>query len=71
MSATGIATHVRRWTAENLRSIASVTIILAAWQAAAQLKLTPPLFLPPVTAVVAALIETTADGSLPGVWRIT
>jgi ABC-type nitrate/sulfonate/bicarbonate transport system permease component len=65
MAAASIATHVRRWTAENLRSIASVAIILAAWQAAAQLKLTPPLFLPPVTAVVAALVETTADGSLP------
>src|SRR5437879_2633018 len=65
MAAAGIATNVRRWVAENLRSIASVAVVLVAWQAAAALKLTPPLFLPPVTAVGAALVDTTADGSLP------
>src|SRR5262249_4983882 len=65
MSTGAIPAGMRRWAAENLRPIASIVFILAAWEAAAQLKLTPPLFLPSVTAVIAALAETIADGSLP------
>ena len=65
MAAGAIAAGMRRWAAENLRSIASIAIILVAWESAARLKLTPPLFLPSVTAVVATLAEVIADGSLP------
>jgi NitT/TauT family transport system permease protein len=65
MTAGAISAGMRQWLAENLRSIASIAIILVAWESAARLKLTPALFLPSVTAVVATLAELTADGSLP------
>src|ERR1700751_248313 len=55
----------RRWIASNLRPVTSVCIVLAAWEAAARLKLAPPLFLPSVTAVIAQVVALTADGSLP------
>jgi ABC-type nitrate/sulfonate/bicarbonate transport system permease component len=55
----------RRWIASNLRPVTSVCIVLAAWEAAARLKLAPPLFLPSVTAVIAQIVALTADGSLP------
>lgn len=65
MTAGAIAAGMHRWVAGNLRSIASIMIILVAWEAAAWLKLTPPLFLPSVAAVIATLAEVIADGSLP------
>jgi len=55
----------RRWVAGNLRSLVSVLVIVAAWEAAARLRLAPPLFLPSPSAVVSRFVDLTADGSLP------
>ena len=46
-------------------SILSVGVILIAWEAAARAKLVPDLFLPSVSAVLIALRDGIADGSLP------
>ena len=55
----------RRWIAGNVRPLVSVCAVLAAWEAVARLRLAPPLFLPPVTAVMARIVALTSDGSLP------
>ena len=49
-----------------LRSAASVVVLLALWEAAARAQLTPPLFLPPFTVVIAQLGRSIADGTLLG-----
>ena len=53
----------------NLRSYAlstlTVGVVLIAWEAAARAKLVPDLFLPSVSAVLIALRDGIADGSLP------
>jgi ABC-type nitrate/sulfonate/bicarbonate transport system permease component len=49
----------------HLRSVISVLVIIAAWETAARLQLTPPLFLPPFSTVVVQLWDSTLDGSLP------
>jgi ABC-type nitrate/sulfonate/bicarbonate transport system permease component len=54
-----------RWPAANPRSMVSVLVVLGAWELAARLNLTPVLFLPPVTTVVATLADLIRDGSLP------
>jgi ABC-type nitrate/sulfonate/bicarbonate transport system permease component len=61
----GAADIARRWVAGNLRSLVSVGVIVAAWEAVARLRLAPPLFLPSPSAVVSRLVDLTADGSLP------
>jgi ABC-type nitrate/sulfonate/bicarbonate transport system permease component len=61
----GTADIARRWVAGNLRSLVSVGVIVAAWEAVARLRLAPPLFLPSPSAVVSRLVDLTADGSLP------
>lgn len=55
----------RRWIAGNIRPIISVCALVGAWEAAARLHLAPPLFLPSMSAVMARLVDLTADGSLP------
>jgi ABC-type nitrate/sulfonate/bicarbonate transport system permease component len=65
MTTVSTALVARRWVAGNLRAAISVCTVLAAWEAAARLKLAPPLFLPSVTAVLAQIAALTADGSLP------
>lgn len=60
------AAHVaRRWVGGNLRSLVSVGVIVAAWEAVARLRLAPPLFLPSPSTVVSRLVDLVADGSLP------
>lgn len=49
----------------HIRSVISVLVIIAAWETAARLELTPPLFLPPFSTVVVQLWDSTLDGSLP------
>ena len=56
---------VRQWIVGNLRPIISVCVLVAAWEAAARLRLVPPLFLPSVSAVAVRLVGLMADGSLP------
>jgi ABC-type nitrate/sulfonate/bicarbonate transport system permease component len=46
-------------------STLSVAVILIAWEGAARAKLVPDLFLPSVSAVLIALRDGIADGSLP------
>jgi ABC-type nitrate/sulfonate/bicarbonate transport system permease component len=48
-----------------IRSLISVLTIVAIWEAAARAGLTPALFLPPFTKVVAEWWTVCADGSLP------
>jgi ABC-type nitrate/sulfonate/bicarbonate transport system permease component len=59
------AARLTHWVAGNLRSIASITVILGAWELAARLKLAPELFLPAVTTVISTLADLIGDGSLP------
>jgi ABC-type nitrate/sulfonate/bicarbonate transport system permease component len=47
------------------RSLISVLTIIALWEAAARAGLTPALFLPPFTKVIAEWWAVCADGSLP------
>jgi NitT/TauT family transport system permease protein len=49
-----------------LRSLASVLLLLAIWEAAARVHLAPPILLPAVTVVAAELGRIIADGSLAG-----
>jgi len=49
----------------HVRSVISVLVIVAAWEAAARLQLAPPLFLPPFSTVVLQLWDSTRDGTLP------
>lgn len=46
------------------RSVASVVILLAVWEAAARAHLAPPLFLPPFSTVAVQLWQSLGDGSL-------
>lgn len=48
-----------------VRSLVSVLVIVAIWEAAARAGLAPALFLPPFTKVVAEWWAVCADGSLP------
>jgi len=48
-----------------VRSLISVVVIVVIWEAAARAGLTPALFLPPFTKVVAEWWSVCADGSLP------
>src|SRR5580658_9816652 len=59
------ATRLTRWASSNLRSIASIIVILGAWELAAHLKLAPALFLPAMTTVIVTLADLIRDGSLP------
>jgi ABC-type nitrate/sulfonate/bicarbonate transport system permease component len=59
------ATRLTRWASSNLRSIASIIVILGAWELTAQLKLAPALFLPAMTTVIVTLADLIRDGSLP------
>jgi ABC-type nitrate/sulfonate/bicarbonate transport system permease component len=47
-----------------IRSIVSVLLLLSAWELAARLQLTPPLFLPPFSVVALQLGRSIADGTL-------
>ena len=62
MTAAPAAQVARRWIAGNLRPAISVCAVLAAWEAAARLKLALPLFLPSATAVTAQIAALTSDG---------
>ncbi|WP_170149589.1 ABC transporter permease [Rhodoplanes roseus] len=48
-----------------VRSVASVVVVLAAWEAVARAGLVPPLFLPAFSTVVVTLWGVIRDGSLP------
>jgi ABC-type nitrate/sulfonate/bicarbonate transport system permease component len=62
---TSAAHAAQRWIVGNLRPLASVCAILVAWEAAARMRLVPPLFLPSVSTVFWRIVGTTTDGSLP------
>jgi len=47
-----------------LRSLVSVLLLLSAWELAARMHLTPPLFLPPFSVVAMQLGRSLADGTL-------
>jgi ABC-type nitrate/sulfonate/bicarbonate transport system permease component len=47
-----------------LRSLASVLLLVAAWELVARTHLTPPLFLPPFSTVAVQLWGSLADGTL-------
>ncbi len=55
------STHV---TGLRLRSLTSVLLLFAIWEAAARAHLAPPILLPPFTVVAADLVRVIADGSL-------
>src|SRR5262245_18940881 len=47
------------------RSLISVLVMIAIWEAAARAGLAPALFMPPFTKVISELWSACADGSLP------
>ena len=49
-----------------LRSVTSVLLLLAIWEAAARAHFAPPILLPPFSAAAAELGRVIADGTLPG-----
>ena len=55
----GFVAEPRRWAA-----LLAFVLVVAAWEASGRLKLVSPLFLPPPSAVAAALRELVADGTL-------